>query len=1090
MAGLDDLGMDINDPLGSLYEENRRRGPAEFRRPLPPEEAQSYGQRLLGAGAGGLSHLLGVLNKPGRALRGLASGKPNEALAILPFSDTRGITNPEDEVTGAQINQNLFGLKNDNSWKSWVAGLATDIATDPLTYMTFGAKHALTAAGKTAQKAGTLKPLTRQQSIAQGLGGLASVNVPGVGQKVLGQGRAAQAVAGGIDRSIDAAVYGNPVGRTLVSNLYYPAHRALSKITQKAMVNHGTPAEDLAMAATRGHQYDAASMANKVLANNPGFDEKQVRDAIRMHAEGVERSHILPIPDDVWNAAAPIGKDWSQQGKNILAESQNLGLKLSDVADTEAQYAFRMASKSALQGKNIQQKGGQLFNTKTGSNLHRKEPLRDLPGGTTMINRWSADPALTGPAATSIAPLRIFKDIYQHLDAVGRPIEPAAIPDWGGKAEQVAKILKAHPQSYTPENPLFSGRVDEATRVRGDRHARSVRNAQAIYGAIPEIAAGEAKSADNISLPAFLRAVGLRNTLDENGHLAQGSYLQALDRLGVPSAPFVGQPAKQAGQALKRFRVSKDTAREFLRDLEPWGNPPTETTGPLGVFDSLTNSFRNLAYAIWPASQVRNLTSGVVQTATRPNSGGLFGTVRNLYRQNKIMRNSATPDQVRAWTGLTRDEVLRRQFSDAAIHEGAGTAAAELSGRPANVTPRGSLVSGPTPGEGFAGKTGTTLGDAAMLYAQGATGTARRVADRLTGKLQRPIFEQQGVTPAIAQALSPVLPGMKKLAVRGEQDFPWLAAGRTAGYNVESLLRGGQWLGLHGQGMSPQSIADEIWKTQFAYDRLTPFEKNVSRRLVPFYTFTSRNLPLQAENLLTNPGRVLPQLRIAGQRTPGQHVPQHLASGVAIPVGQEDPETGSQKFVSQLGLPIEEAAERFKGTANDTALAFAGTMNPLIKGPLEWLFDKQFYSGRKLSDLRPQGPIKQTIGNFLGDDATNLAAQIVSNTPLTRVANALDKITDPRKTLAEKALNLATGVRITDVDMEKIRAIETRNALEELLRRNPQVSQYTNFYVRPENQQGLTPDAVEQLRMLRLLQSNAQKHAKDQRLKRVAIGPG
>lgn len=78
-----------------------------------------------------------------------------------------------------------------------------------------------------------------------------------------------------------------------------------------------------------------------------------------------------------------------------------------------------------------------------------------------------------------------------------------------------------------------------------------------------------------------------------------------------------------------------------------------------------------------------------------------------------------------------------------------------------------------------------------------------------------------------------------------QQDSPWLETSHRFGYKIESLLRGGQHLGLTRQWLSPRVIADWIWKAHFACNRLSEFEKHVMRRVVPFYTFTSRNVPLQ-----------------------------------------------------------------------------------------------------------------------------------------------------------------------------------------------------------------------------------------------------
>lgn len=89
-----------------------------------------------GAGIGALSGaLLGrlaeSLDKPGRAVRGLLAGRPEEALAFLPFSDTLGITDQENQVSGME----LLGLQEDPGVAEQTLGTIAEMATDPLTYL-------------------------------------------------------------------------------------------------------------------------------------------------------------------------------------------------------------------------------------------------------------------------------------------------------------------------------------------------------------------------------------------------------------------------------------------------------------------------------------------------------------------------------------------------------------------------------------------------------------------------------------------------------------------------------------------------------------------------------------------------------------------------------------------------------------------------------------------------------------------------------------------------------------------------------------------------------------------------------------------
>lgn len=73
------------------------------------------------------------LAKPGRAVRGLLAGRPDEALAAIPFSDSLGLTDPSRAVTGHDLLQNL-GMDPGDGLGGTLAGIGVDMATDPLTY--------------------------------------------------------------------------------------------------------------------------------------------------------------------------------------------------------------------------------------------------------------------------------------------------------------------------------------------------------------------------------------------------------------------------------------------------------------------------------------------------------------------------------------------------------------------------------------------------------------------------------------------------------------------------------------------------------------------------------------------------------------------------------------------------------------------------------------------------------------------------------------------------------------------------------------------------------------------------------------------
>jgi hypothetical protein len=322
--------------------------------------------------------------------------------------------------------------------------------------------------------------------------------------------------------------------------------------------------------------------------------------------------------------------------------------------------------------------------------------------------------------------------------------------------------------------------------------------------------------------------------------------------------------------------------------------------------------------------------------------------------------------------------------------------------------------------------------------------------------------------------------GIKGVGGAAADTLPAVKAGWIAGTNIEDSFRGAAMNRQLRQGVAPEIAAENVNKLHFDYDALTDFEKNYMRRLVPFYTFSRKNLPLQVETLLTQPGITANTYKPFNQEGDKGYIPQYLNSGAVIPLGPE--KDGKRQYISKLGLPAEEAFEKlhFRNGLPDigaTALDFMSTLNPIIKAPLEQLFDTQFHTQRKFSDLKaPQAAT--AVGLLFGDDNPQLLGQIFANSPLTRFVSTADKLMDPRKEAWQTALNLGTGVRVTDVDTDKERAVELRSALEQMMKGHPHLSQYRSFYVKPDDVSKLTPDEILLMRRYSMLQDAAKQFAK------------
>lgn len=86
-----------------------------------------------------LGYIGDSLDKPGRAIRGVLGGRPEEGLAAIPFSDAMGLTDPANRVSGRDLLQNLglVGEKgpDDGFGLGDLGGMGVEMALDPLNYV-------------------------------------------------------------------------------------------------------------------------------------------------------------------------------------------------------------------------------------------------------------------------------------------------------------------------------------------------------------------------------------------------------------------------------------------------------------------------------------------------------------------------------------------------------------------------------------------------------------------------------------------------------------------------------------------------------------------------------------------------------------------------------------------------------------------------------------------------------------------------------------------------------------------------------------------------------------------------------------------
>lgn len=168
---------------------------------------------------------------------------------------------------------------------------------------------------------------------------------------------------------------------------------------------------------------------------------------------------------------------------------------------------------------------------------------------------------------------------------------------------------------------------------------------------------------------------------------------------------------------------------------------------------------------------------------------------------------------------------------------------------------------------------------------------------------------------------------------------------------VERMLRGTLALDVAMNGGSVDDAIGAVFKYHFDYDDLSRFERGFARRVIPFYTWTRKNLPLQIEQMVVNPKAYGRYYQLKGEaemgRTEEEIIPSYYRGLMPIDV--------SGVFADSGIAPLEGMAEG-GGVYLTPDLPFTqlgeqvepgmvlGQANPLLKTPAELYAGKQFFS--------------------------------------------------------------------------------------------------------------------------------------------------
>jgi hypothetical protein len=156
-----------------------------------------------------------------------------------------------------------------------------------------------------------------------------------------------------------------------------------------------------------------------------------------------------------------------------------------------------------------------------------------------------------------------------------------------------------------------------------------------------------------------------------------------------------------------------------------------------------------------------------------------------------------------------------------------------------------------------------------------------------------------------------------------------IRSGAAVGQAIEQNARLAHFIDQIDKHGDVQAAAASVRKYLFDYSDLTPFEQNVLRRVVPFYTYMRKNTALQVSQIAQKPGvysglgKIQNEASLQGPDTGDKSIPQYaLKAGMVPIIGGKNP------LLASMANPFQAAADTLQPAANVLGLV-GGKRNPL-----------------------------------------------------------------------------------------------------------------------------------------------------------------
>ena len=263
------------------------------------------------------------------------------------------------------------------------------------------------------------------------------------------------------------------------------------------------------------------------------------------------------------------------------------------------------------------------------------------------------------------------------------------------------------------------------------------------------------------------------------------------------------------------------------------------------------------------------------------------------------------------------------------------------------------------------------------------------------------------------------------------QENALIKTNRAVGSAIEDNARMAHFIDMVEKGFSFEDAGRSVKKFLFDYTDLTWAEKNIMKRVAPFYTWTSKNLPLQIENLVAQPAKYAMVPKAIEQIESGSPEPatekymsDYIKNNIPVRIRQ-DKDGNYEYFMLGNWLPSASAIDFLSQPIENSI----NMVSPIVKTPIELWANKSMFFKNTLGEPSEIEYYHKQPTEFVGIAMRKKAAHLARNI---RVLNDMNNFIkkgdkdDPKNSLIVKVLNLFFG-KSTTMDISKSKTYYDRD---------------------------------------------------------------